>query len=282
MRLEADTQGGMLRLRANVIDDRGRAEAFRRLRATVAGPDGFSRTVELAAVGTGAYAAEVPLDRPGSYVATAIDETKGTPAGIAGATLSAGEELRPTGTDRALLARITELSGGKLRDTLAGIFEDRPGRRFAYQSLTHLLLLLSTFGLLAMVAARRLALPKAVTELPQRWRAQGLERRERAERRARSRAERNAADKEASAATLDALRQAKSRSREQDPPPEGRAAPIAQAPLGAPPAAPAAAPPRPPHGAGTPPRESVPPSVPPSRPRSAAEILLAKRKRRQR
>ena len=279
VRLEADTQGGMLRLRANVLDDRGRAETFRRLRATVAGPDGFSRTVELAAVGTGAYAAEIPLERPGAYVATAIDEAKGTPAGIAGAILSAGEELRPTGTDRALMTRIAELSGGKLRDTLAGIFEDRPGLRFAYQSLTHLLLLLSTFGLLTMVAARRLALPKAVLALPERWRARTAERAERAERRARARAERAAAGNDLPGTTLEALRQAKSRSREQEPPAAGRAPPIAAAPIGS------ATIPPPPRGANDPPArtsDSLPPSVPPSRPRSAAEILLAKRKRRQR
>jgi uncharacterized membrane protein len=276
VRLEADTQGGMLRLRANVIDDRGRAETFRRLRATVAGPDGFSRTVELAAVGTGAYAAEVPLERPGSYVATAIDETRGTPAGIAGATLSAGEELRPTGTDRALMTRIAELSGGKLRDTLTGIFDDRPGRRFAYQSLTHLLLLLSTFGLLLMVAARRLALPKSVIALPERWRARQAERADHAARRARARAERTAADGEAGGATLEALRQAKSRSRDHGSPHEGRPAPLASSPIGSPTAA------TPTRGAPTPARDSLPPSVPPSRPRSAAEILLAKRKRRQR
>jgi Ca-activated chloride channel family protein len=276
VRLEADAQGGVLHLRANVVDERGRAETFRRLRATVAGPDGFSRTVELAAVGTGAYAAEVPLERPGSYVATAIDETKGTPAGIAGATLSAGEELRPTGTDRALLTRIAELSNGKLRDTLAGIFEDRPGRRFAYQSLTQLLLLLSTFGVLAMVTARRLALPKAVTELPERWRTRRAERAARAERRARSRDE--AAEKEASGNTLEALRQAKSRSRAERPGAEGRPPPMVTEGRPAPATLPT--PPGAPHLAA--PRESVPPSVPPTRPRSAAEILLAKRKRRQR
>ncbi|HEY3494896.1 MAG TPA: VWA domain-containing protein, partial [Polyangiaceae bacterium] len=181
VRLEADARGGQFRLQANLVDERGRADTFRRLRATVAGPDGFSRTVELEAVGNGAYQAILPLDRPGAYVATALDETNGSPLGIAGAALAAGEELRPTGTDRALLGRITELSQGKLRDTLAGIFEDRPPRRFAYSSITAALTLLATFGLLLMVVARRLALPEVVTNLPGRWRARREDRRVRRE-----------------------------------------------------------------------------------------------------
>jgi uncharacterized membrane protein len=274
VRLEADTQGGILRLRANVLDQQGRAEAFRRLRAQVAGPDGFSRTVELEAVGTGAYAAEVPLDRPGAYVATALDETRGAAVAIAGAALSAGEELRPSGTDRALLGRIAELSGGKLRDTLAGIFNDRPGRRFAYESVGPLLGLLAAFGLLLMVTARRLALPAAITSLPDRWRARRSARRARAAARREARPPPNTP-------TLEALQQAKSQKREQPAPtppplPTGRPPPVAAA---------AAAPPQrvtPAFQPGPAPRESGPPSAPPSRPKSAAEILLARRKRRQR
>jgi hypothetical protein len=240
----------------------------------VAGPDGFSRTVELEAVGTGAYAAEVPLDRPGAYVATALDETRGAAVAIAGAALSAGEELRPSGTDRALLGRIAELSGGKLRDTLAGIFNDRPGRRFAYESVGPLLGLLAAFGLLLMVTARRLALPAAITSLPDRWRARRSARRARAAARREARPPPNTP-------TLEALQQAKSQKREQPAPtppplPTGRPPPVAAA---------AAAPPQrvtPAFQPGPAPRESGPPSAPPSRPKSAAEILLARRKRRQR
>ena len=58
---------------------------------------------------------------PGAYIATALDEMSGEPVGTTGAVLTAGEELRPTRIRfRALLARIAELTGGKVRDTLAG------------------------------------------------------------------------------------------------------------------------------------------------------------------
>jgi hypothetical protein len=153
-----------------VVDERGRAENFRRLAVRVAGPDGFSQIVSLEATGAGSYAARVPLSRPGAFVATAVDETTGEALGTAGAVLSTGEEMRPTGTDRALLTRIAELSDGKLRDTLAGIFNDRSARRFAYESLTRWFLLFATFGLLCGVAARRLSVPDWVASAPTRVR----------------------------------------------------------------------------------------------------------------
>jgi Ca-activated chloride channel homolog len=176
-RVEADALGGVLHVRVNLTDAKGRAETFRRLRARIAGPDGFTEDLELEAVGSGAYAAPLPLGRPGAYVATVLDE-KGAPLGIAGAALNAGEELRPTGTDRALLARIAELSGGKLRDTLAGVFNDRPPRRFAYSSESALLAIAAAFGLLGMVTARRLSLPERVSNLPATLAARRTGRRE--------------------------------------------------------------------------------------------------------
>jgi hypothetical protein len=76
--------------------------------------------------------------------------------------LAVGDELRPTGTDRGLLRRIAEQSGGKERDTLAGIFLDRDAERFAYTSLTPLLIQLAAFALLLSVAVRRLTLPEVL------------------------------------------------------------------------------------------------------------------------
>lgn len=170
VRVEADTQGGQLRVVANVVGDDGRAESFRRLKAHVAGPDGFSRELPLEAVGAGSYAATLPLSRPGGYVVVARDEDGGDPVGTTGAVLTAGEELRPTGSDLALLARIASLSGGKKRDTLSGIFADRGARRFAYEAIAPTLVVLAALAMLLAVAARRLALPDALLRLPARIR----------------------------------------------------------------------------------------------------------------
>ena len=130
VRLESDASGGELHVRADVVGDDGRAQTFRRLTVHVAGPDGFSRDIALEAVGAGRYGANVPLSRPGTYVATAKDELTNEAVGTTGAVLTAGEELRPTGSDRALLGRITTMTGGKMRDTLAGVYDDRAARRF--------------------------------------------------------------------------------------------------------------------------------------------------------
>ncbi len=270
VRLEADAAGGELHVRATVVDDDGRTESFRRLKVRVGGPDGFKREVALEAVGAGAYAATVPLSRPGAYITTAVDELSGKPVGTTGAVLTAGEELRPTGTDRALLGRIATLTGGKMRDTLAGIFHDREAKRFAYRDLGVPLLLLAAFALFLGVAARRLAMPEFVTGLPARWRA----------RRARPKQKRAAAR----SAALDSLLEAKARSAaargsgaDDAPPPSvphfGHAArppPVAR---------PGAQVQPPPASAPAPQAGDAPPQ---SRPLTAAEILLARRRGRRR
>jgi Ca-activated chloride channel family protein len=181
VRLEADTSGGELHVRADAVGDDGRAQTFRRLTAHVAGPDGFARDVPLEAVGAGRYAATVPLSRPGTYVAAAKDEVSGEPVGTIGAVLTAGEELRPTGSDRVLMARIASMTGGKMRDTLAGLFDDRAARRFAYKSLVPWLALLSASALLLAVAARRLGVPDVIAVISARAEARREEARRRRE-----------------------------------------------------------------------------------------------------
>jgi len=162
VRLEADTSGGELKLRASVTDDRGRSESLRRLVAKVTAPDGSSSNVPLDAIGAGLYSATVPANRPGAYVASLIDEQTQALEATTGAVLSLGDELRPTGTDSGLLRRVAEQSGGKLRDTLAGIFLDRDVERFAYTSLGAWLSWITALGLLLAVASRRLNVPETV------------------------------------------------------------------------------------------------------------------------
>jgi Ca-activated chloride channel family protein len=162
VRLEADTTGGELRLRASVTDERGRSESLRRLVAKVTAPDGSSSSIALDAVGAGLYSAVVPATRPGAYVATLIDEQTQALEATTGAVLTLGDELKPTGTDRGALRRIAEQSGGKMRDTLAGIFLDRDAERFAYTPLSPWLLPLAACALLLAVAARRLSVPEGL------------------------------------------------------------------------------------------------------------------------
>lgn len=273
VRVEADASGGELHVRATVIGDDGRAQSFRRLMVRVAGPDGFSREMALEATGAGAYAASVPLSRPGTYIAIAKDEQSGDVVGTAGAALTAGEELRPTGSDAALLGRIADLTGGKRRDTLAGIFADRAARRFSYQDITPILIVLAGFGLLLAVAARRFALPEPVVA----WAA-----RTRTALRAKPVEPRAMPDPRSPDAVVGALLQAKERAAKERAEAAAAAAPppAATAPLTARVPAPA----RPPHVPSSPasPSPAHPPAAGPAtphvRPLTAAEILLARRK----
>jgi hypothetical protein len=159
-----------------VTDERGHSESLRRFTAKVAAPDGSTTTLPLDAVGAGLYSASLPVARPGAYVASLVDDQTRTLEATAGAVLALGDELRPTGTDRGLLRRIAEQSGGKERDTLAGIFQDRDAQRFAYTSLTPLLIALAAFALLFSVGARRLTIPEP---LERAWHALFSARKER-------------------------------------------------------------------------------------------------------
>jgi hypothetical protein len=274
VRLEADTAGGQLHIRAEVVDDDGRAQTFRRLTAHVAGPDGIAHDVALEPVGAGAYATTIPLSRPGTYVVTARDEIKKENVSTTGAVLTAGEELRPTGTDRALLARISSITDGKSRDTLAGIFQDRSALRFAYWSLTPWLVAFGSLFLLMSVAARRLSMPAFVAAIPGKVRSAF-----RRKPKARPVVAQDPAE------TLDRLGKAKEKVRAAGPSP-------LEAPLGSPQRPPPIAARRaPPVGtqvatptraqpAAAAPRMSVPGGPPSSvaRPLTAAEILLQKRR----
>ncbi|MEI9954245.1 MAG: hypothetical protein WDO74_36040 [Pseudomonadota bacterium] len=267
MRLEADTLGGELRLRASVLDEHGHAENFRRIEVRVAGPDGFSATVPLEAAGAGAYAGSLPLSRPGAYVATAVDEQSNEALGTTAAALSAGEELRPSGTDRGLLRQITRVTGGKVRDTLAGIFADRDALRFAYQNLNQWLVVLAAGCLLLGVASRRLALPDfmlSASSTAFSWLAAAGQRKSPAKREAMRGAP----------PSLEALRQAKARSEATRPAPT---APLDDTPHFARPSQPPSEAP--------PARASEAPAIhrsnrPAARPATAAEILLARRRGR--
>jgi Ca-activated chloride channel family protein len=260
IQLETDTSGGELSVRVNARDAAGQSDSFRRLRVKVGGPDGFLRELALEATGAGNFGAKIPLSRPGAYLATVIDETSGEPLATTGAALAAGEELRPTGSDRALLSRLSLVTGGKTRTTLAGIFRDRDQLRRAYQDLDVWWFVLSAGGLLASVGARRLSLPEF---LRRRALPPGP----------------SAAPSAALAGTLAALRAVKQRSQRASagdlsgPKPATATAPGRDLPSSVP------GPVRPPAAARE--RATKPRSAPPKT-QSAAEILLERRRRRER
>lgn len=301
VRLEADASGGQLAVRATVVGDDGRAQSFRRIKVKVAGPGGFLRELPLEPTSAGAYAASLPLDRPGTYVVVGRDEVNGDVVGATGAVLSSGEELRPTGTDHALLARVADFTGGKTRTTLDHVFDDRASRRFAHKDASPQLLFASALLLLFAVAARKLGIPEGFVDW---WHKRGEKREPVAQAAARP---------APGSATLAALKGAKAgalprpggsqvarvdagvgaedgdvRSEQKSPvsppdpaPPVRRMRvtglhPIAQAPKPAPPPPAAAKPPTAPAAPPSPGATHGPGST--KKPLSSAELLLARRK----
>jgi hypothetical protein len=159
VRLSAEVSASVLAINADVVDERGALDSYRELAVHVTGEGGFVETLPLEAQGPGRYSAKQTLERPGAYLVTAVDLASGQLLGSAGTELSASDELRPVGTDRLGLATIARETGGQVRDTMAGVFDERLGVRFAYDDISHALLWCSGLLLLGMVAARRLALP---------------------------------------------------------------------------------------------------------------------------
>ncbi|MEM6788628.1 MAG: VWA domain-containing protein [Myxococcota bacterium] len=291
VRLEAETAAGMLHLRATVLDGEGRLSSFRRLRAAVRGPDGFERNVALEAASAGTYVAALPLQQPGAYIAVAQDEDSEALLATTGAALTAGEELRPTGSDVALLNRLRELSGGTRRDTMAGIFAERADLRFGYRDVTLPLLWVAAFAMLLAVAARRLAFP------PRRRRKKSPVSAAPSDARASS----ALASATPAGATLGALVRRR-RTASPTPPPKPQPPPPPPAEGPSPTGGPVGPPPPwrnhdPPGGAAQPPPPgppatpttsssgpgpATPTPQPPAAPRTAAELLLERKRRKRR
>ncbi|MFO7178593.1 MAG: VWA domain-containing protein, partial [Pseudomonadota bacterium] len=252
VRLQAEFENGGLAIRATALDARGRRDTFRRLRVVVSGPEGYQRTAPLEVIGPGHFGLELSPSRPGAYVMTLVDDVTGEPLATGGAVLASGIEQRPVGTDRALLGRVATLTGGKVRDTLAGIFRERERRRFAYSPLEPTLLATCAAALLLAVTARRL-----FVSIP-RLRRATIERR-------------SSASAASITGTLAALRARKRKARGEPAPPSEQTAEAAQPSAHEP-------------SAGSPPRAATPAPKPPLRPpergRTAAEILLERRRRR--
>ena len=172
VRLETEASGGVLQVRASVVGEDNHPHAFRRLQVHISGPDGFGRDKPLDPVGPGRYSAAVPLSRAGTYLAAVKDDTSGELLGTLGAVMAAGEELRPTGTNHALLESLAAVTHGKMRNNLEGLFDDRPLRRFTYHSLSGPLAIFTAIATLLWVALRRVGLPNVVGMLLARIRNQ--------------------------------------------------------------------------------------------------------------
>jgi len=132
--LLTEIEGDRLRIRldasgASALEDggarQGGADAneaaflnFLEVRGTLIGPDGEPESIELSQTGPGRYEASVPAKEPGSYLVNlyARSPEGKTRAIFGGASRPPGQELRRFRSDRALLERVAEITGGRVLD----------------------------------------------------------------------------------------------------------------------------------------------------------------------
>jgi Ca-activated chloride channel family protein len=175
-------RGSEGRIRVEAIDEHGRYRNYLELVASVASPDGRSLEVPLPQTGPGRYEAPFDASAPGAYLVTvrevagddhrderdedgntaSTDETRGGLVGTAGVVRGRGDELRGEGTDLPRLAQIAALSGGRVLTDLDRVFVDRPPPTWAYAPMWRGLLGAAMLLMLASVALRRLVIPPAL------------------------------------------------------------------------------------------------------------------------
>ncbi len=261
--------GGKGHVRVEAVDAQGRYRNYLDLSAAIAGPEGRPMSVRLEQTGAGRYEASFDADAPGAYLVTVSEAERGL-VGSAGIVRPAGDELRGEGTDRAKLAQLAALTGGRVLSNLDTTFRVRPPPVYAYAPLWPGLVLSALLMLLASVAVRRLVLP-----------GDALRRLVPAPLRRLLRVPAPRFESPTSEATLAALTAARARGRgreDGDVAPEIRAAQSAQVTSGATPSVQPGAPKDAPASAQP---AAPPPAAPkPAAPQSLGEKLLERRKKR--
>lgn len=163
--LSATSRGNQIRVTAKVRDARGSPESGRDLTLQAVGPGDFERSVTLPLTGRGVYSVAIEAASGGVYAISARDRQTGLQLAQTAVMVDARAELDTQGSNRRMLRRLAALSGGRERDTLAGVFEERPPRVVAQVSLLDPLLISGALAMLLAVAARRLVVPKSLSRL---------------------------------------------------------------------------------------------------------------------
>jgi hypothetical protein len=169
VRLSVQAREGQIELTVDALDVDGTLDGLRTLGAQVADPGGDVESLPLHAVGPGRYSAVVPQDHVGTYLISVEDTQSGKLLATTGLSISALDELKPTGTDSSLLRQIAAQTNGRVRDTLAGLFNERSRDSTGVKDLSHVFAILAALAALASVAARRASLPRPLQRLWGSW-----------------------------------------------------------------------------------------------------------------
>jgi hypothetical protein len=169
LRLSAQAREGQIEVTVDALDADGTLDGLRALRAQVADPGGDVESHSLHAVGPGRYSVIVPQDHVGTYLISVEDALSGKLLATTGLSVGALDELKPTGTDSSLLRQIAAQTNGQVRDTLAGLFLERPTNGSAPRDASDVFAILAALAALTSVAARKVSAPKALVRLLRSW-----------------------------------------------------------------------------------------------------------------
>jgi uncharacterized membrane protein len=178
-----DRDGAKARLTLDAVDDKtGGFVNFLEAKGKVVGPDGNVQTLRLSQTAPGRYVGTFDAPKVGSYIATVSTVA---PSGVGrvtttGLSVPYSPEYAALSPDTALLARITEISGGKVLTDAENVFRERRTRSLPFPlalSLLGLALLLLPFD----IANRRLAwtdgqLANLATAFREKWGERALQR----------------------------------------------------------------------------------------------------------
>lgn len=164
LELSTEIDSGRLVLRLLALDSAGEPIDELAVPATVYAPDGRRLDVSLEQVGPGAYEARAEAGASGNYIAIVRprDASGPLPPVLGGATQAASAEYASLRSDRAMLGRLAEETGGRvltLDELSAGTLfaRDAIEPRRAEASIWRTLLVISVVVMLLDVATRRIA-----------------------------------------------------------------------------------------------------------------------------
>lgn len=131
LRAEArlDTSGRRVALRAETVADTNRLPELADTRATIVGPDGTAREIEVPARAPGVYERTLEVDQPGVY---RVLVTQRTPTGstvreeTTGFAIPSAPELRTVGFNTPLLESLAQGSGGRVLQSPSDLLQPPP------------------------------------------------------------------------------------------------------------------------------------------------------------
>lgn len=139
----------------------------RELEARVLGPDGNTRRVTLQPESAGRYGAEIETPRSGSWIVT-VTSPDGGVVGVTGVEVVASAEVTASTGNKALLAELSERTGGRVLTHLRGVFDVDRTPRERSRPIERALLFTALGLLVAGVGVRRLSVP-SVSPLKKLW-----------------------------------------------------------------------------------------------------------------